>query len=930
MSSSGGLRDDELVSPEHRPDPRSRANADANAASLELPDRLASRIRAHERAGTDQPFRHRIALIGAAKLDLRRPIRLRSGVWQLLEAVYAHGKPHWLDPVHALAPVRELLFNEQAPPGTDRGIYYVLTRLARAGISPAAFASHVVVPRLARDADWRHWRVRHIWVLDAIADMLIELKDAPPWNEPTIGGGLALSDVALCKYAGRPLCRLSGSRMESQATHLAAWMAAWKSFRFSDDRFLSFLRRSVLPCLYRLSGRVDPEQLAPLAHTLAGMERSLGARLSAMGAPAARSCIEEEGFADRLDARLDRHAGADGYYGLVRELRAWLDVVTALSKLDSGPALIGLAGELSMASDTGYFSDAAALLSVLRRVEGVSVPRWHLQSLARLGPLERSAFIEETRMAKGVHPTCPGRPPEAEAYWSGTATLAEALSIPDVAAFRPPGGVRALVRVHGARFPEYGALMDRLLCDIGEGRDAGWTRDTLASWDSAGPAFHELAMRQLFPGLNLAAAAPSSRSFGSLWAGRPSAAQSHGWTNISVACDADGAAVPPAVADAIRTKLETGAFDALVAALSGDDQASGALFARLGKELADARKNLDGGAGFGAQAGTRRLAVLSAVMDASELVSPVAGDARRLVLALLASAWLLPAGDPDALRAVAATASRFADRPAIHDTVASLKADCEPGYPGAMHAALALETVDELARAMRGDERLVAALASRELAEVLAVSGKAGDAHARLAGALRQCAGYRDRALDLARWRDLAALRSAGPETRRVAFRAMHVGSPLDLYAGAMAGELTGLKPATSSVVIRLWDSGARRFAGASLLSAGPEPGSPYFLRLLGLQTATARRLGSRELAAVYLAYRSVAERVSEASGRAILVPTRAASLAGEPAMASLAVRYETAGDPESDSGWLRAIDPARPDSFRATRELETLGAWRP
>jgi hypothetical protein len=418
------IQDDELVREDQQPDPHSEANADANADSLRLSDRLRMRIRSMEREGTAQPFKHRIALIGMAELDGKRPLRLRSGAFRLLEAVYAKGQAHWTDPVLAIAGLREILFKEQAPPGSDRGLFYVLHRVAAAGISPAAFASHIMVPRMQRDHDWRRWRARHTWVLDTIADLLIELRKAPPWNAPRIASDTILSDIALCKYVGRPLARLSGSRIENQEAHLSAWTGAWKSLSLKDERFLSFLRVALLPCFYRLSGKIDPEQLAPMGRSIFALEKSLAPRLSAMSEGAYRAILAQKSFADSMDKRIERRSGTESLaWDLVQELKAYLEALLGLARFDAGPALMGEVSSISLRSDPAYLRDAARMVERSRPIEGAGILHWQLEAMVKLDPEARALFLEELKLAGGIYPAYPARQPlsPAGAYFPGPA-----------------------------------------------------------------------------------------------------------------------------------------------------------------------------------------------------------------------------------------------------------------------------------------------------------------------------------------------------------------------------------------------------------------------------------------------------------------------------------------------------------------------------
>lgn len=412
--------DDELILAEPqeatRAGPPPAAEADANADALPVSDGLRSRIRAMERAGCAQAFGERIALIGAAELDGKRPVALRSGAYKLLAAVYERGRPHWSDPIRAIAPLRELLFKEEAPPNADRGLFYLLARAAQAGISPSAFAIHLILPRMGRDADWRRWRSRHIWVLDGVLDLLIGLRAQAPWDAERLAGGAALTDVALCKYVGRPLCRLSGSLIESQGALLEAWADSWKGMKLGSLRFIRYLRAAVLPAFYRLSGKIDPEQLAPMGRSLLRMERVLAPRLDAMDERSFESLLRAGGFASSLEPRAALRAGGQApSFDLVRELRAYLEAAPILAAHDAGPALLPYLDKASLRRDAGFMADAATALAALPPGEGGASLRWHIGALVATELGDRERFIMELRGAGDAHPSCPWRRPISRA-----------------------------------------------------------------------------------------------------------------------------------------------------------------------------------------------------------------------------------------------------------------------------------------------------------------------------------------------------------------------------------------------------------------------------------------------------------------------------------------------------------------------------------
>jgi hypothetical protein len=373
LSLSGELAtSDELSTPNETPLPTNLPESESGR--LGLSRNLAQHIRELEKKGTSHPFRHRIALIGEARIEEKRPEENRCGALGLLEAVYAEGQAHWLDPVLVLRPLREILGKTNAPLGTEAWLYGILTRLARGRISPAAFLLHVVMPRMQDDWNWRQWQEKHGRVLDRIAQMLIELRESDSWKEQKLGTSPVLADVALCKYVGRPLCRLSMERYLRGQSHVDAWAQAWKAFTFRYPGFLDFLRQGILPPLYRLSGRIDPEQLSPIATAMLGLETTLGRRMEALGDVAMRRLLSSAGLSSSLEYRMERRLrGPGGAWAMGRDLRGYAELVQVLAGTDAGLGILSHVLNLSSSLDPVFLSDAASLARVVRRAEGVTL-----------------------------------------------------------------------------------------------------------------------------------------------------------------------------------------------------------------------------------------------------------------------------------------------------------------------------------------------------------------------------------------------------------------------------------------------------------------------------------------------------------------------------------------------------------------------------
>lgn len=835
----GPYDDDELIRPETgtaaRDGPTPTAEADANADALPVSDGLRSRIRAMERAGCAQPFGERIALIGAAELDGKRPVAQRSGAYKLLSAVYERGRPHWSDPVRALAPLRELLFKAEAPPNADRGLFYLLARAAQAGISPSAFAIHLILPRMGRDADWRRWRSRHIWVLDSVLDLLVGLRAQAPWDAERLAGGAALADVALCKYVGRPLSRLSGSLIENRGPLLEAWAESWKGMRLGSIRFIRYLRAAVLPAFYRLSGKIDPEQLAPMGRSLQRLERVLAPRLDAMDEPSFESLLAAGGFAASLESRAALRAGGQApSFDLVRELRAYLEAAAALAAHDAGPALLPYLDKASLRRDPGFMADAAAALAALPPGEGGAILRWHIGALAATEAGERERFIMELRGAGDAHPACPWRRPVSRA--------ARFAFEPTALVARPRGAANQAANEAG-------------------GGEAGSEAGSGAGSVAAAPS--------LAPTVDFSRVRPAH-------------------------ADAIRAAKAPLGLETLCAFL---AGLAARNAGDGDPQAARA-YAELGREWARLRAAAQEGAPADApQARPRPDRGLKALDAAFALVDGLpsrAGSALRLGAAAVAASLSLPPGTETGLSLLGSALSQLKAGGAyprgVGTILKAIRADYVPGFLGLGCASLALQCAERIAR-LWADGPLREELAELRPEAWRTLMGLAGSAHTPagivVSEALLDGIAYGELRAELAALRDLAA-KNLDPD-RTVAppkpFLRAPIVKPSELYPP----EPPPLGPETGTAIE------LRAGNGQAIALAGLEELGDASLRLkIGrLDPEFALAASGRDLARCYLTLRTYAAKAAAAARRRLVIDADPRAFSADAILGASALRYE-------------------------------------
>ncbi len=982
--------DDELDQDEYHGSEANSETADANANSLKISDKLRTRIKALEREGTKAQFRHRLALIGAAELDESRVHKQKSGAIPLMEAVYANGAPHWLDPVKAIMPLREIMFKMKALPVADRGVFYVLTRVARAGISPAAFAAHIVLPRMSNDFEYRAWKSRHIWLLDSIADILIDLRGQAPWNKDKLGDTAILSDIALCKYVGRPLARLAGERFAGQEEHLNAWRDAWRTFTFKSPVFLSFMRRIVLPCLYRLSGRIDPEQLAPIARALAGLERNLGRRLNAMSPDSAELFMQSAGLADTFEDRIQKRL-ADGLASLTiaKEVRAYIELATELACLDAGLAVLGRAASLSMQTDSGYLADAVTLARLVVRTEGVAIIRWHLDALARLPAARRPAFIEETRAANGMNPACPYlRIAEPGAMQPDARTLGIKLGLtPEMVegiALRSGGsvGIKELRSLYFKENIDAAGLYQQIASDLSRGLDRNWTRERQLHFDRKGQAFHELAIRSLIPGIGTLNSSHTLKaaSFQELAekyseAGAGNTVEFFVTINLPVE-KSGGGDVEPAGRDAARARVTIDFLEAAWNALTQKegDAECGFSFAELGKEAAVIRRKLEDetartlelesearaaplpGDYKVVKALTERLAILNSLFNAMRDVPPDKRDPRRFVAIVHACSHFAKQGDASCLAVLAGAAARYSESEAVARVIKRLRADVAPGFLGVEQCASLADAIDAILTAMAEDEALASSLDTDEK-DFIFLLKKTGRMRSpkpsfdSLDTAFRKLAGYAKITGEAAKWRDMLSRLDHGKAVKRK-FTIFGSRSSVDAYYGDMGGICLSAHPELirrpGVIVGRLWDEQEQRIRGMCLFAysqkGAPLSGIPKFWFAFAFNPLRSlmRGMGARELLALYLGYRTLAETLARKTKTPILLPGPATHglVSNDVTFATLIKNYETAagGKPVHDAeGFsiyyppsafaesMLIIDPAVPESFNAEKQLRTL-----
>ncbi len=909
--------------------------AEAGVQAGEGPPRWLRELRRAARASALRPGQAS-TFLAAVELDEARPRERRLG-WKSLFIEYcAHGQAHWLDPARAMAHLAEILERFHGETARLRFIMLELLKLARSGLSPDAFLRHVVLPRMAGDMDWRRWRLRHGEALSDLSDMLARMRREPPFDSQRLGDTGVVTDIALCKYAGRPLARLGREQWASLAPERSAYEEAWKRFSFRSRPYLLFLRRNVFPLLYGLSGLIDPQQLVPILEAAADLEAPFARRIGALPPRLAELALESSDLHSDLGAFLaSRREQGQSWISFARSLRDYLRVARALLSANAGLTLLGWAARfLRSARDESLAGDLAEMIPRLRDSGGVAALTWHARRLRSLPPAARAAFIEGIERAGGLDLAYPYRgiliPQEDEGDLRAEAAvrLARSLDLPG-----PPEGaergysIKAAFREFMESSEERRAAAEAFFQGALAGAERDWSDADLAFMDAPGPAGHELMMRRLIPGLGsgfslFGLKSPDLTGLRRLYRQADSLSLLAARFDFSLreGRDSSESRLDALSRDELRKRINmdliSRAARAAAEARAGDDpelQRQSEAFAALASLQRDARKGLDSlsqrlarADSEAAREGVGEAEREAARRRAAKLKAQAASARARLEL--MDRVFALredPATVPEARFALCAHLAAFAGKPLdeacapvlgwavarwagpeARRRIAFLKEDMSPGFVTLEQLSLLIGALDSVCRAMIADRRLEEAMASADpalrglLAETSPLAGR-GVGPESLDAALRRCAGLPRLEAERVKWKEFVDRLSRDErQERHYAVRSSKCF--LDAYYGDMGGTcLSSLPDAVlrpGLLTLRLLDMDEGQIIGSAL--AAYVAGRPrsfgagrYWLAFaFNPLHSAATRWNSRQLLMVYLAFRRVLERLCAESGMPVLI----------------------------------------------------------
>lgn len=457
-------------------------------------------------------FSQGIRFLANVELDIKR----KNENSLLIEDLYIHwcknGNKTWLSPGEIISKYEEVLLLYNGKRNVISPFIKELIAIAEQGISPHAFLRYVINPRMGNDFNWREWGAKHLNPIKIIAQILLQLKQASPFDKEILGTSNVriARDICLVKYVGKPLARFSEEALKNK-NQIDQYISYWANLKLDNTFFLTFLKRNVLPILYALSGKVDLQHLNRILIFLPDVEELFKSNFpegfldsTIKTPPMIYGKDFEKGFEER------RNKGYK-YYDFVVETESFLEILKALLGTTSGYFLMPwFSGILIGRKDAQLASRIAQLVSAIRDDGGKYIYTWHTRKLLSKPPTERDIYIELVRSNNGVDPTYPNiqnlfTHPEEASENEYIIQLANKLGIP-LSELGPSNyrySFRDLIKAYIKRNPSSEKILEKFRIDICNGNDKNWNNANISEFDSLGNTVHPMLLRSAIKGMGM-------------------------------------------------------------------------------------------------------------------------------------------------------------------------------------------------------------------------------------------------------------------------------------------------------------------------------------------------------------------------------------------------------------------------------------------
>ncbi|MCP4134021.1 MAG: hypothetical protein GY754_23825 [bacterium] len=497
--------------------------------------------------------------LSAVELDLLRPEEEKLGLLRLFREYCKNGNKTWLNPAVYLRKIDEILFKfactKEQRAVVLRPFIELLADLAAEQINPAAVLMYIMEPRLAADYSWRKWTGTHLSALRIIGDILVAMREQPPFDKEVLGNeaNRLSRDVVLVKYVGRPLALFPENQLRDRNLR-HRYMEGWFNLALDNSFTIIFMKTNLLHFMYALSGKIDFLQLIQIIENMpeieAGFRENFPDDYFQINLRTININLYNYDIATSINSRKNKGFKS---YDFVAEIKAYLKIIAALLNTNSGLYLCGFfAARIAVAKDPVIAETLASLVDVLNDRGGMHIYTWHAKRLLAGEKADHPAYLELVEENNGCDPHYP-RIEDIfsdifiEGQGDAIKEIADELNIPLESILRESAARRGentdaeeinrlitgisginmvqdisykdLLNAYIKQYPWSGEIIDRYREQFFRGEDRSWDKDLMKSFDSLGVPLHSSLLRSVIRGIGAGfSSAPKTATFAALYA----------------------------------------------------------------------------------------------------------------------------------------------------------------------------------------------------------------------------------------------------------------------------------------------------------------------------------------------------------------------------------------------------------------------------
>jgi len=350
-----------------------------------------------------------------------------------------------------------------------------------------------MLPRMYQDYNWRKWHESHLDALRIIAELIIAIKEEPPFNQEHLGSGKTrlARDVVLVRYIGRPLAQFQLPQLRDSVA-LDNYIDAWQKISLQDPLCLYFMRNNALHFIYAMSGKIDLIQLIAIIEQLPAIERSFVAAF-----PDGITRLEKIQSMNLYDYDIENALQArrqQGFHSLdfTIEIKAYFDIVRALLEKPTGVYLCAhYAGLLKRYKDPDIAENISRLVRIINDRGGMHIYKWHTKKLLTMDKNTMQPYLDRIEVNNGCDPEYP----QIQLLFRDEEQARENMEVADAIAqfnlerhFGATGtnnaSYKQLINAYIREHPDAADLITNFQQQLPLGLDRQWTHEYLQRLDS--------------------------------------------------------------------------------------------------------------------------------------------------------------------------------------------------------------------------------------------------------------------------------------------------------------------------------------------------------------------------------------------------------------------------------------------------------------